>query len=212
MNASAVSSIDATSVVKVDMKLEVAILPVSDVERAKKFYAGLGWRLDADLDFHNGFRVVQYTPHGSSCSIQFGTNLTSAVAGSAKGYLVVSDIQAARDALVAAGVQVGEIFHLGPSGQMLGPDPQHRTYSSRAVFGDPDGNSWILQEVTSRLPGRIDPGATSFGSATDLANAMRRAEAAHGEHEKRIGAADANWADWYANYMVAEQAGTELPK
>jgi len=172
----------------------------------------LGWRLDADFDFHNGFRVVQFTPHSSSCSIQFGTNLTSAVPGSAKGYLVVSDIEAAREALVSAGVPVGDIFHIGPAGQVKGPDPRHSTYSSRAVFSDPDGNSWILQEVTTRLPGRIDPGAISFGSATDLANAMRRAEAAHGEHERRIGAADANWPDWYATYMVAEQTGTELPK
>jgi catechol 2,3-dioxygenase-like lactoylglutathione lyase family enzyme len=203
---------DATSVAKVDMKLEVAILPVADVERAKKFYARLGWRLDADLALHNGFRVVQLTPHGSSCSIQFGTNLTSAAPGSAKDYLIVSDIQAARDALIAAGIEVGDIFHLGPNGPVNGPDPEHRTYSSRAVFSDPDGNSWILQEITSRLPGRVDPGATTFGSATDLASAMRRAAAAHGEHETRIGAADPNWPDWYAAYMVAEQFGTELPK
>jgi hypothetical protein len=143
--------------------------------------------------------------------VQFGTNLTSAAPGSADGYLIVSDIQAARDALVAVGIEVSEISHLGPGGRVSGPDPQHRSYFSRASFSDPDGNGWLLQEVTTRLPGRIDTGVTSFDSASDLASALRRAAAAHGNHEKRIGKADPNWPDWYAAYMVAEEAGTELP-
>ena len=195
-----------TSVARVDMKLEVVIIPVSDVDRAKEFYGKLGWRLDVTPP-----GVIQFTPPGSGCSVQFGTNLTSAAPGSAKEYLIVSDIEAARDALVAAGIEVGEIFHLGPDGPVSGPDPEHRTYRSRALFSDPDGNGWLLQEITTRLPGRVDPAATSFGSASDLASALRRAEAAHGQHEKRTGQRDANWPDWYAEYMVAEQAGTELP-
>lgn len=195
-------------VARIDMKLEVAIIPVSDVERATQFYKKLGWRQDVTPP---GSGVVQLTPHGSSCSIQFGKTLTSAAPGSAKSYLIVSDIQAARDALITAGVEMGEIFHLGPDGPVSGPDPEHRTYRSCAVFGDPDGNGWILQEITSRLAGRIDTGATSFGSATDLAGALRRAEAAHGKHEQRTGQRDVNWADWYSAYLAAEQAGTELP-
>jgi len=196
-------------VARIDMKLEVAIIPVSDVERATQFYTKkLGWRQDVTPP---GSGVVQLTPHGSSCSIQFGKTLTSATPGSARSYLVVSDIQATREALIKAGLEAGEIFHLGAEGIVPGPDPEHRTYRSRAVFSDPDGNSWILQEITSRLPGRVDTGVTSFGSATDLATALRRAEAAHGEHEKRTGQADPNWPDWYAAYMAAEQAGTDLP-
>jgi catechol 2,3-dioxygenase-like lactoylglutathione lyase family enzyme len=190
----------------VDMKLEVDIIPVSDVDRAKEFYRSLGWRLDVTPP-----TVVQFTPPGSGCSIQFGSNLSSAVPGSGKGYLVVSDIDAARDQLVAAGVEVSEVFHLGPDGPISGPAPDHRSYGSWVSFNDPDGNNWRFQEVTTRLPGRVDAAATTFGSASDLADAMRRASAAHGEHEKRIGQADANWPDWYARYMVAEQAGTELP-
>jgi catechol 2,3-dioxygenase-like lactoylglutathione lyase family enzyme len=197
--------------VKVDMKVEVVIIPVTDVDRAKEFYGRLGWRLDADFRFDNGLRIVQFTPPASGCSVQFGTNLTSAAPGSAKGYLIVPEIEAARDALVAASIEVGEVFHLGPGGRVSGPDPDHKSYASRASFSDPDGNSWVLQEVTTRLPGRIDTGVTSFGSASDLVSALRRASAAHGEHEKRIGAADPNWPDWYAAYMVAEQAGTGLP-
>ena len=196
-----------------DLKLEVVVISVSDVDRAKEFYGRLGWRLDADFRFDNGLRIVQFTPPGSGCSIQFGRNITAAAPGSAQGlYLVVSDIEAARNDLIARGVEVGGVFHPGPGGQVSGPDPEHRSYFSRASFSDPDGNGWLLQEVTTRLPGRIDGGVTSFSSASDLASAMRRAEAAHGEHEKRIGAADPNWPDWYAAYMVAEQAGTELPK
>ena len=207
---------------RVDLKLEVVVIPVSDVNRAKEFYAKLGWRLDADFPFDNGVRVVQFTPPGSGCSIQFGTNVTSAAPGSARSlYLIVSDIQAARDQLAARGAKISEVFHPttpgaqfqpdGASGRVAGPAPDHATYRSFATFSDPDGNVWLLQEVTTRLPGRVDPAATSFSSASDLASAFRRAEAAHGEHEKRIGQHDANWADWYAEYMVAEQAGTTLP-
>ncbi|HEY5988967.1 MAG TPA: VOC family protein [Streptosporangiaceae bacterium] len=195
------------SVGSVDMKLEVVTISVSDVDRAKEFYARLGWRLD---DTPPG--VIQFTPPGSGCSVQFGPNRTSAAPGSAEGlYLIVSDIEAARDALVAAGIEVSEVFHPGTDGRVSGPDPEHHSYLSFASFSDPDGNRWLFQEVTTRLPGRIDPAATSFGSASDLASAMRRASAAHGEHEKRIGAADPNWPDWYADYMVREQAGEELP-
>jgi catechol 2,3-dioxygenase-like lactoylglutathione lyase family enzyme len=205
----------------VDLKLEVVVIPVSDVDRAKEFYGKLGWRLDADFPFDNGFRVVQLTPPGSDCSVQFGTNMTPAAPGSAHGmYLVVSDIEAAREDLAAHGADVSEAFHTsspgaqfqpdGP-GRVSGPAPEHATYSSFATFSDPDGNSWLLQEITTRLPGRIDAAETSFASTADLAAALRRAEAAHGEHEQRTGVRDENWPDWYAAYMVAEQAGTELP-
>ena len=189
-----------------DKKLEVVIIAVSDVDRATEFYRKLGWRLDVTPP-----GVVQFTPPGSGCSVQFGTNLTSAVPGSAKEYLIVSDIDAARNELIAAGIDVSEVFHLGPDGRVSGPDPERRSYRSWLSFSDPDGNNWLFQEVTTRLPGRVDPGVISFGSASDLASAMRRASVAHGEHERRTGKADANWADWYAAYMVAEQAGTEPP-
>jgi catechol 2,3-dioxygenase-like lactoylglutathione lyase family enzyme len=210
------------SVARIDMKLEAVVIPVSDVDRAKEFYAGLGWRLDADFRFDNGFRVVQFTPPGSACSVQFGTDITSAAPGSAHGlYLIVPDIEAARAELVARGVGVSEVFHAGTpgaqfqpdgaSGRVSGPAPDHASYRSYATFSDPAGNSWVLQEVTTRMPGRVDLTETAFGSANDLASALRRAASAHGEHEKRIGKADANWPDWYAAYMVAEQAGAELP-
>jgi catechol 2,3-dioxygenase-like lactoylglutathione lyase family enzyme len=206
----------------VDLKLEVVVIPVSDVDRAKQFYGGLGWRLDADFPFDNGFRIVQFTPPGAGCSIQFGSNITSAPPGSAQGlYLIVSDIQAARDELAALGAKPSDVFHAGTpgaqfqpdgaSGRVKGPAADHATYSSFATFSDPDGNGWLLQEITTRLPGRIDPAETTFSSAADLASAMTRASVAHGEHEKRIGQADPNWPDWYAAYMVAEQAGAELP-
>jgi predicted enzyme related to lactoylglutathione lyase len=210
------------SAAKIDLKLEVVVVPVSDVDRAKRFYGSLGWRPDADFAFDNGFRVVQFTPPGSGCSVQFGTNMTSAAPGSAQGlYLIVSDIEAARGELVARGAEVSEVFHAGTpgaqfqpdgtSGRVSGPAPDHASYGSFATFSDPDGNGWLLQEVTARLPGRIDAAETAFASTADLANAMRRASAAHGEHEKRTGEADVNWPDWYAAYMVAEQAGTKLP-
>jgi catechol 2,3-dioxygenase-like lactoylglutathione lyase family enzyme len=194
------------------MKIEVTVIPVSDVDRAKAFYTKVGWRLDADFSFNGGLRVVQLTPHGSACSLQFGANLTSAAPGSGKGYIIVSDVEAARDAMIAAGVQVGDFFHLGPNGPAPGLDPERRTYRSRAEFKDPDGNSWVMQEITGRLPGRVETGPTSFASAPELASALRRAAAAHGQHEARTGGQrDENWPDWYAEYMVAEQAGTELP-
>jgi catechol 2,3-dioxygenase-like lactoylglutathione lyase family enzyme len=197
-------------VAAVDMKLEVIVIPVSDVDRAEKFYRRLGWRQDVTPP---GSGVFQFTSHGSSCSIQFGRNLTSASPGSAqRTYLIVSDIEGTRDAIIAAGIEVSEIFHFGQSGPVSGPDPEHGTYRSFATFSDPDGNSWLLQEITTRLPGRVDTGVTSFGSASELAIAMRRAEAAHGEHEKRLGQRDENWSDWYAEYMAAEQAGTEPPQ
>jgi catechol 2,3-dioxygenase-like lactoylglutathione lyase family enzyme len=200
------------SVPKVDMKLEVIVIPVSDIDRAKKFYERIGWRLNADRSPSEDFRLVQFTPPGSWCSVHFGKNVTSAAPGSAKAFLIVSDIVAARDQLIAAGVEVGEFFHDGPEGRGSGLHPERLTYRSRALFSDPDGNGWHLQEVTTRLPGRVEPGATSFGSPNDLATAFRRAEAAHGEHEKRTGQRDENWPDWYAAYMVAEQAGNELPQ
>jgi predicted enzyme related to lactoylglutathione lyase len=212
----------APSLKAVDLKFEAVVIPVSDVDRAKEFYVSLGWRLDADFPFDNGFRVIQFTPPGSGASVQFGSNITSAAPGSARGlYLVVSDIEAARDQLVARGVDVSEVFHPGTPGAQFQPDgtggrvtapaPDHASYSSFATFSDPDGNGWLLQEVTTRLPGRIDAAETAYASAADLASALRRAAAAHGEHEKRTGEADANWPDWYAEYMVAERAGTELP-
>jgi catechol 2,3-dioxygenase-like lactoylglutathione lyase family enzyme len=224
MSTNAVRSID-TGIAPVDMKFEIVVIPVSDVDRAKEFYAKLGWRLDADYDSGKDFRVIQFTPPGSGCSVIFGKNVTPAAPGSAQGlYLIVADIQAARKALLDRGVQISEVFHsaveyagtdepyLFGRVRVSGPDPQHGSYRSFASFRDPDGNGWLFQEITSRLPGRIDPAATTYASANDLASAMRRAEAAHGEHEKRTGQRDANWPDWYAAYMVAEQAGTELPK
>ncbi|MEV5802859.1 MULTISPECIES: VOC family protein [Streptomyces] len=191
----------------IDIKVEVLVIPVSDIERAKDFYGRLGWRLDRTPP-----SVVQFTPRGSSCSVQFGTDLTSAAPGSGKGYLIVSDVEAARTALLAAGIEVGPVFHPGPDGPIEGLDPERRSYFSRATFRDPDGNTWLLQEVTNRLPGRVDPGPTSFTSATDLASALRRAAAAHGEHEKLIGQEDPDWPDWYAQYMVSEQTGAEPPE
>ncbi len=191
----------------VDMKLEVVVIPVSDVERAKAFYQRLGWRLDATPP-----GVVQFTPPGSGCSVQFGANRTTAAPGSAQGlWLIVSDLQAALDKMADAGIKVDEVFHFGANGKASGLDPERNTYRSFASFQDPDGNHWLLQEITTRLPGRIDPATTSFGSASDLASALQRAEAAHGEHEKRTGARDENWPKWYAEYMVAEQSGAKLP-
>jgi catechol 2,3-dioxygenase-like lactoylglutathione lyase family enzyme len=206
----------------VDLRLEAVVIPVADADRSKDFYAGLGWRLDADFSFDNGFRVVQFTPPGSLCSIQFGTKITSAAPGSAHGlYLIVSDVAAARDELIDRGAKVSGVFHSGApgvqlapsetSGRIDGPDPDHKSYSSYATFEDPDGNSWLLQEVTVRLPGRVDLDITSFSSAGDLASALRRAAAAHGEHEKRIGKADPEWPEWYATFIVAEQAGADAP-
>ena len=197
---------------QVDLKLEVIPIPVSDIDRAKAFYEGLGWRLDADFH-HNGDRAIQLTPPGSLCSIHFNPKGTP---GSAKGmFLVVSDIEAARNDLRRRGVEVSEIFHFaaGPGpfgGQVGGLAPERQSYGSYAALSDPDGNLWLLQEVTTRFPGRV-AGDTTYASVDDLAQALRRAEAAHGEHEKRTGQRDENWPAWYAEYMVAEQAGKELP-
>ncbi len=214
------------SVAKVDMKFELVVIPVSDVDRAKEFYGRLGWRLDADFAAGDDFRVIQFTPPGSGCSVIFGKNVTAAAPGSAQGlYLIVSDIQNARKELLDRGVEISEVFHhaggvyVGTDEPYLfgrlrvsGPDPEHRSYRSFASFRDPDGNGWLCQELTTRLPGRINPATTTFASANDLASALRRAAAAHGQHEKRIGAADPNWPDWYAEYMVREQSGQELPQ
>jgi catechol 2,3-dioxygenase-like lactoylglutathione lyase family enzyme len=209
---------------RVDMKLEVVVIPVSDVDRAKAFYASLGWRLDADFAAGDDWRVIQFTPPGSPASVIFGKNVTAAKPGSAQGlYLIVSDIEAARNALINRGVEVSDVFHAGGKhagtdepyisgrARVNGPDPEHGSYGSFASFRDPDGNGWLFQEVTARLPGRVEAD-TTFPSSIDLASALRRAAAAHGEHEKRNGGQhDANWPDWYAEYIVNEQAGKPLP-
>jgi catechol 2,3-dioxygenase-like lactoylglutathione lyase family enzyme len=210
----------------IDMKLEVVVIPVSDVDRAKRFYSNLGWRLDADFAASgDDWRVIQFTPPGSPSSVIFGKNVTAAAPGSAQGlYLIVSDIEAARAELLNRGVAIGEVFHgagdvhagtdepyLSGRRRVSGPDPNRGSYGSYASFSDPDGNGWLFQEITARLPGRVDAGDTTFTSSTELATALRRAAAAHGEHEKRIGKHDADWPDWYADYIVREQAGTQLP-
>lgn len=202
-----------TQAQKVEMKLEVVVIPVADVDRSKRFYAKLGWRLDADFSQGEQFRVVQFTPPGSPCSIHFGKGVTSAAPGSAQRiYLIVSDVVAAQAELAALGIDVSEVYHRTASDDHVsGPDPERRSYASFATFKDPDGNSWLFQEITQRLPGRIDGGDTTYTSSTDLATALRRAESAHGEHEKRTGQRDANWSDWYAEYMVNEQSGEPLP-
>jgi catechol 2,3-dioxygenase-like lactoylglutathione lyase family enzyme len=205
---------------RADMKFEIVVIPVSDIDRAKKFYGSLGWRLDADFDNGADFRVIQFTPPGSGCSVIFGKNVTAAAPGSAQGlYLIVSDIGAARAELLNRGVEISEVFHsegvyagsdepyLFGRVRVNGRDPNHGSYRSFASFHDPDGNGWLLQEITTRLPGRIDSAATTFASVSDLAAAMRRASLAHGKHEAEIGHADANWPDWYAEYMVGEQNG-----
>jgi catechol 2,3-dioxygenase-like lactoylglutathione lyase family enzyme len=224
MSSNEVSTNEASSA-RVDTKLEIVVIPVSDVDRAKEFYARLGWRLDADYDNGSDFRVIQFTPPGSGCSVIFGRNVTGAAPGSAQGlYLIVSDIAAARAELLGRGVKVTEVFHndgvyAGPDEPYLfgrlrisGPDPEHRSYRSFASFHDPDGNGWLFQEITTRLAGRV-AGDTTYASASDLAGALRRAAAAHGEHEKRTGGQrDENWPDWYAEYMVRELSGKEPPQ
>ncbi|HET7909416.1 MAG TPA: VOC family protein [Nitrospira sp.] len=218
---------DKAVAAKVDMKFEIVVIPVSDIDRAKEFYGRLGWRLDADFDNGKDFRVIQFTPPGSGCSVIFGKNVTAASPGSAQGlYLIVSDIEAARKELLGRGIEVSQVFHdaggmyagmdepyLFGRHRVDGPDPEHRSYRSFASFHDPDGNGWLFQEITTRLPGRIDSATTTFSSANDLASAFRRAEAAHGVHEKTVlgGKRDENWPEWYAAYMVAEQTGTTLP-
>jgi catechol 2,3-dioxygenase-like lactoylglutathione lyase family enzyme len=226
MGTEQVGSSAATSIARVDMKLEVVVIPVSDVDRAKEFYGRLDWRLDADFASGDDFRVIQFTPPGSGCSVIFGKSVTSAAPGSAQGlYLIVTDIEGARKDLLGRGVEVSEVFHdaggrytgeddpyLFGRVRVSGRDPEHRSYRSFASFRDPDGNGWLLQEVTTRLPGRIEAATTTFASASDLASALRRAEAAHGQHEKRTGQTDKNWPEWYAEYMVREQSGKELPQ
>jgi len=196
----------------VDMKLEVVVLPVADVDRSKRFYGSLGWRLDADFPISDGFRIVQFTPPGSGCSIHFGKGVTSAAPGSVQGlFLIVSDIEAARAALADRGVDVSDVFHRAGGQRINGPDPAHHSYGSYASFRDPDGNSWLLQEVTVRLPGRVDASEAKFKSSVELAGALRRAASAHGEHEKRTGQHDENWPEWYAQYIVREQGGKPTP-
>jgi catechol 2,3-dioxygenase-like lactoylglutathione lyase family enzyme len=221
------AAVEAPNARGVDMKLEVVVIPVTDVDRAKRFYGGLGWRLDADYTSDDGyFRVIQFTPPGSGCSVIFGRNVTAAPPGSAQGlYLIVSDVATARKELLGHGVEISGVFHdaagayTGPDEPYLfgrvrvsGPDPGHRSYRSFASFSDPDGNGWLFQELIHRAPGRVDANATTFTSSADLAAALRRAEAAHGEHEKRTGGQrDEKWPNWYAEYLIREQAGKDLP-
>ena len=208
-----------------DMKLEIVVIPVADVDRAKRFYGNLGWRLDADFAAGDEYRVIQFTPPGSGCSVIFGRNVTAAPPGSAQGlYLIVADVEAARAELLRRGVNISEVFH-GANGaysgtdetylfgtkRVSGPDPGRGSYRSFASFNDPDGNGWLFQEITARLPGRVGAGGTRFASQADLAAALHRAATALGEHEKRAGGHDASWADWYADYIVKEQDGQELP-
>src|SRR6202453_4703070 len=215
----------STKAQSVEMRLEIVGVPVSDVDRAKRFYGGFGWGLYAAFAAGDDFRVIQFTPPGSACSVIFGKNVTAAAPGSARGlYLIVSDIEAARAELSARGVEVSGAFHDAGDAhagadepylfgriRVAGPDPEHRTYRSFASFSDPDGNGCLIQEITARLPGRVDKQGATFTSASELAMALRRAAAAHGEREKRNGQRDENWPDWYAEYLVREQAGQEPP-
>jgi catechol 2,3-dioxygenase-like lactoylglutathione lyase family enzyme len=212
-------TITEATVANVDMKLEVVVIPVSDVNRAAEFYRRLGWRVDADIAKDN-FRVLQFTPPGSACSMIFGTGITPVAPGASQFlHLIVSNIDAAHAELVHKGIDTSEVFHdaaggynrFDPAARASGPDPQRRSYASFVTFSDPDGNGWVLQEITTRLPGRV-AGATMYASAGDLSQALRRAAAAHGQHEVRVGHADTNWPDWYAEYMRREQAGEELPR
>jgi catechol 2,3-dioxygenase-like lactoylglutathione lyase family enzyme len=196
-----------------DMKLEVIVIPVSDVDRAKQFYASLGWRLDVDIAKDEQFRVVHFTPPGSHCSVLFGNGVTTDKPGSHQGlHLIVSDVEAARAFLVDRGVSVSEIFHdaggvfhhAGEAARVNGPHPERRSYGSFATFNDPDGNGWVFQEVTTRLPGRVAQ-TTALSTVEEVATALRRAAAAHGEHEKQTGKHDENWPDWYAEFIVREQ-------
>ena len=223
LKESTASSAEAKAAPAVDLKLEIVVIPVSDVERAKQFYAKLGWRLDADFAGPDDYRVIQFTPPGSNASVIFGKNVTSAAPGSAQGlYLVVSDIEAARSALLGRGVAIIEAFHAGGDVhvgsdepflfgrvRLSGADPARGSYRSYASFSDPDGNGWLFQQITERLPGRVEAD-TSFTSSPDLAAALRRAATAHGEYEKRNGGKhDENWPDWYADYIVNEQHGQQ---
>jgi predicted enzyme related to lactoylglutathione lyase len=214
------SSDDSSIVPKADMKVEIIVIPVSNVDRAKGFYAALGWRLDADISASKQYRVVQFTPPGSACSIIFGSGVTPTAPGSVQGlYLIVSNIEVARADLLDRGVKVSEPFydvsglfhHLNGEGIVTGLQPQRKSYGTYASFSDPDGNGWFLQEITARLPGRVSSSDVGFTSSTELASALRRASAAHEEHQRRIGRQDANWPDWYAEYIFSEQTGKPLP-
>jgi catechol 2,3-dioxygenase-like lactoylglutathione lyase family enzyme len=207
---------------KADFKLEIQVLPVSDVDRSKKFYEQLGWRLDDDVAPLDGLRIVQFTPPGSRTSITFGLGLTTAAPGSAEAGLVVSDIEVAHDELVGRSIDVSDVWHgppFPPEARQPGLDPERTSYGSFFSFTDPDGNTWLVQEVTTRRPGRVDTTETAFASTSDLGGALRRAGAAHAGHEKRAGRSHLlhraeesdDWPTWYASYMVAEQAGTDLP-
>jgi len=227
MSTTATRSKDATTdarVGKVDMKLEVDVIPVSDVDRSKQFYERLDWRLDDDVAPLDGLRSVQFTPPGSGTSVTFGTGLTAAAPGSALAGLVVSDIEAAHRELVGRGIDASDVWHgppFPPEARQPGVDPERTSYGSFFSFNDPDGNVWLVQEVTTRFPGRVEPVGIGFASTADLERALRRAEAAHGEHEKRTRhrlkaelaarVREGDWPAWYASYMVAEQAGTDLP-
>jgi catechol 2,3-dioxygenase-like lactoylglutathione lyase family enzyme len=224
--ASSEASSETPKAGALDTKLEIVVIPVSDVDRAKRFYGGLGWRLDAEFASGDDFRIMQFTPPGSGCSVILGKNITAVAPGSAQGlYLIVSDIEAVRSELLGRGVEISEVFHdtgvyTGMDEPYLfgrvrtgGLDPEKRSYRSFASFSDPDGNGWLLQEVTARLPGRVDTNVTRFTSSTELAAALWRAALAHGEHEKRTGGQrDENWPAWYAEYMVAEATGKPLPQ
>lgn len=214
------TAIERSDLGSFDMKLEIVVIPVSDVDRAKRFYGGLGWRLDIDMSAGDEFRVVQFTPRGSGSSVIFGKNVTAGAPGSVQGlYLIVSDIEAARNELLRRGVKVGELFHdagglfhhADGEGRLSGAHPQRRSYGSFAAFSDPDGNGWLFQEVTARLAGHVEATDTSFTSARELANALRRAAVAHGAHENGAGNQDTDWAGWFAEYIVREQAGQPLP-
>ncbi len=206
---------------QVDMKLEVEVIAVSDVDRSKQFYERLGWRLDDDAAPIDGLRIIQFTPPGSGTSVDFGLGLTTAAPGAAVSGLTVSDIEAAHAELVGRGIEVSDIWHGPPfpvEARQPGPDPERASYGSFFSFTDPDGNTWLAQEVTTRLPGRVNAGETGYVSAADLESALRRAEAAHREHETRTGRSllhrsgqGEDWSAWYAAYMAAEQAGTDLP-
>ena len=199
-----------------DYKLEVVVLPVTDVDRAKAFYQKLGWRLDADFATGPDFRVVQMTPPGSACAVIFGTGITTSAPASADGLqLVVGDIDAARADLAGRGAPVSEVFHdaggvfhhAGTTGRVAGPAPEHTSYGSWVSFDDPDGNTCYVQEVTTRRPGRATSALAAFDSVAGLADALRRAEAAHGKHEQETGRPDPDWPDWYARYIADESAG-----
>jgi catechol 2,3-dioxygenase-like lactoylglutathione lyase family enzyme len=211
MSTDKASDKEAGGSARIDTKIEVVVIPVADVDRSKEFYTRLGWRLDADFPYDNGFRVVQFTPPGSGCSVQFGTKMTPAAPGSAQGlYLIVSNVELSRRDLAARGIDVSEVFHPGTpgaqfrvdgSGRISGPAPEHATYGSFATFRDPDGNGWLFQEVTTRLRGR---GLSNFDVAT-LTELLQETEKRHGEYEPT--APKHHWSGWYAAYIVARQDG-----